>query len=57
MDLGADDYLTKIVEGFELLSAIESRQAKAALLSKIIDSASNKEADGPIRDLNNLKKN
>ena len=35
MDLGADDYLTKPFEEVELLSAIESRLAKATILSKI----------------------
>jgi CheY-like chemotaxis protein/CRP-like cAMP-binding protein len=34
MDLGADDYLTKPVEEELLLSAIESRLAKAALLNE-----------------------
>ncbi|MFS4467879.1 response regulator [Maribacter sp. 2210JD10-5] len=34
MDLGADDYLTKPFEEQELLSALESRLAKAQLLSK-----------------------
>ncbi len=36
MDMGADDYLTKPFEEEELLSAIESRLAKAQILSKII---------------------
>lgn len=35
MDLGADDYLTKPFEENDLISAIESRLAKAELLSKI----------------------
>lgn len=34
MDLGADDYLTKPFEEEELISAIESRLAKVAILSK-----------------------
>src|SRR5690606_30543754 len=34
MDLGADDYLTKPFEEEELLSAIESRLAKVAILRK-----------------------
>jgi CheY-like chemotaxis protein len=56
MDLGADDYLTKPFEEEELLSAIESRLAKAEILSKMIDVASKKKvAEGDIRDLNELK--
>ncbi|WP_029037655.1 response regulator [Salinimicrobium xinjiangense] len=35
MDLGADDYLTKPFEEEELISAIESRLAKVAILKKI----------------------
>ncbi|GAB2764718.1 response regulator [Salinimicrobium soli] len=35
MDLGADDYLTKPFEEEELMSAIESRLAKVAILNKI----------------------
>lgn len=35
MDLGADDYLTKPFEEDELLSAIESRLAKAELLARM----------------------
>jgi len=35
MDLGADDYLTKPFEEEELMSAIESRLAKVAILSKL----------------------
>jgi CRP-like cAMP-binding protein len=34
MEMGADDYITKPFEGTELLSAIESRLKKAALLRK-----------------------
>jgi DNA-binding response OmpR family regulator len=37
MDLGADDYLTKPFEEDELLSAIESRLAKAQLLASAVD--------------------
>ena len=37
MDLGADDYLTKPVEEELLLSAIESRLAKAALLNESLN--------------------
>lgn len=35
MDLGADDYLTKPFEEEELISAIESRMAKVAILNKL----------------------
>ena len=35
MDMGADDYLTKPFEEEELLSAVESRLAKASILSKM----------------------
>lgn len=35
MDLGADDYLTKPFEEEELISAIESRLAKVAILKKL----------------------
>lgn len=35
MDLGADDYLTKPFEEEELISAIESRLAKVAILTKL----------------------
>ncbi|PKA84494.1 CRP-like cAMP-binding protein [Ulvibacter sp. MAR_2010_11] len=56
MDLGADDYLTKPFEEFELLSAIESRLAKAEILSKMSDSASKKkENEGDVHNLNELK--
>lgn len=36
MDMGADDYLTKPFEEEDLLSAIESRLAKAQLLSQVL---------------------
>ena len=57
MDLGADDYLTKPFEEEELLSAIESRLAKAEILSKALDTTSKKklENEGDIRNLNELK--
>ncbi|MEZ4858171.1 MAG: response regulator [Flavobacteriaceae bacterium] len=56
MDLGADDYLTKPYEEGELLSAIESRLAKAEILSKATNtpSVSNNEEDS-LRNLNELK--
>lgn len=56
MDLGADDYITKPFEEEELISAIESRLAKAAILK---DRSNNAEAiDTPeeeLRTLNDLK--
>lgn len=58
MDLGADDYLTKPFEEEELLSAIESRLAKAAIISKIIEketSAKETIEDSGIRNLHELK--
>ena len=54
MDLGADDYLTKPFEEDELMSAIESRLAKAEILAKAIAPTS-KEKEDDIRDLNELK--
>ena len=59
MDMGADDYLTKPFEEEELLSAIESRLAKANILSKINENTG-KKAEGElteegIRNLNELK--
>ncbi|GAB5399970.1 MAG: response regulator [Aureisphaera sp.] len=59
MDLGADDYLTKPFEEEELLSALESRLAKAEILSKRRD----QETPAPqvtrredvLRNLNELK--
>jgi len=38
MDMGADDYLTKPFEEEELLSAVESRLAKASILSNVMGS-------------------
>ncbi|MEZ4779064.1 MAG: response regulator [Flavobacteriaceae bacterium] len=56
MDLGADDYLTKPCEEQELISAIESRLAKAELLSKQIEAqlATDTPEEG-LRNLNELK--
>ena len=57
MDLGADDYLTKPFEEEELLSALESRLAKAELLSRMtVSPTQNSEASGEqMRTLNELK--
>ena len=56
MDLGADDYLTKPFEEEELMSAIESRLAKAEILAKAIAPISKKKEDeNDLRDLNELK--
>lgn len=49
MDLGADDYLTKPFEEIELLSAIESRLAKASILNK------NDVDENALQNLNQLK--
>ncbi|MEL6810316.1 MAG: response regulator [Bacteroidota bacterium] len=57
MDLGADDYLTKPFEEDELVSAIESRLAKAELLAKILEEASSQQPvdNDTFRNLNELK--
>jgi len=58
MDMGADDYLTKPFEEDELLSAIESRMAKARILLKPVDGNINGESDSTedcLRNLNELK--
>ncbi|WP_396596840.1 response regulator [Dokdonia sp. R86516] len=55
MDMGADDYLTKPFEEEELISAIESRIAKAMILNSTIkDDAPVLEEDS-LRSLNELK--
>ncbi len=43
MDLGADDYLTKPFEEEDLISAIESRLAKAQILKTMLEAKPNKE--------------
>ena len=58
MDLGADDYLTKPFEEEELISAIESRLAKADILSRMNDgqTGENRQViEDPLRNLNELK--
>tara|TARA_R110000782_G_scaffold109207_2_gene198112 strand:- start:133 stop:1182 length:1050 start_codon:yes stop_codon:yes gene_type:complete len=56
MDLGADDYLTKPFEEEDLISAIESRMAKAKLLHDI-NTSKKEQIDDPdeIGNLNQLK--
>ena len=57
MDLGADDYLTKPFDDENLISAIESRLAKAELLRSKLDSSlkNHKSKEQQIRTLNELK--
>lgn len=57
MDLGADDYLTKPFEEEELISAIESRLAKAQLLNRMLDSKTSEQAasNDEMRTLHELK--
>ncbi len=56
MDLGADDYLTKPFEEEELLSAIESRLAKVAILKNSADrSVSSENNEEQIKSLNDLR--
>jgi CRP-like cAMP-binding protein len=57
MDLGADDYITKPFEEEELISAIESRLAKAAILNErkeVFETTSVDETE-ELRTLNDLK--
>lgn len=54
MDLGADDYLTKPFEEEDLLSAIESRLAKVAILNTHISADNSKEPD-ELQDLDDLR--
>lgn len=55
MDLGADDYITKPFEEEELISAIESRLAKAAILRDNRHEEDSLESEEEIRTLNDLK--
>ncbi|MHA7059851.1 response regulator [Aquimarina sp. M1] len=58
MDLGADDYLTKPFDEDELLSAIESRLAKAQIISKILHEQTpipKEEKEDGLRSLHELK--
>ncbi|PIB25548.1 response regulator [Maribacter sp. 4G9] len=57
MDLGANDYLTKPFEEEELISAIESRLAKAQLLNRTLDSETTEQAisNDEMRTLHELK--
>lgn len=59
MDLGADDYLTKPFEEEELISAIESRLAKVAILKKLQEkqeaAKTEERAEGQINTLQDLR--
>lgn len=57
MDMGADDYLTKPFDEEELLSAVESRLAKASILEmrKKNSEGDSKEDDDSPKNLNQLK--
>jgi CheY-like chemotaxis protein len=57
MDLGADDYLTKPFEEEDLLSAIESRLAKAEILKRmsIADTKTAEVSEDEMRTLHELK--
>ena len=59
MDLGADDYITKPFSEDELISAIESRLAKAAILKDIRENQDKDQEEiddeGELRTLNDLK--
>lgn len=55
MDLGADDYITKPFEEEELISAIESRLAKAAILNEQQQTSAVDTTTNQIRNLNDLK--
>lgn len=56
MDLGADDYLTKPYEEDELINAIESRIAKAAILKNLLKAAPELPCqENKLQNLNELK--
>lgn len=57
MDLGADDYLTKPFEEEELLSAIESRLAKVAILQNLRNKGENslQNPENQLTSLNDLR--
>ena len=57
MDLGADDYITKPFEEEELISAIESRLAKAAILKEEArkEFKEQSQREDELRNLNDLK--
>ncbi len=55
MDMGADDYLTKPFEEEELISAIESRIAKATILKKVTQNQVEVTNQDAVRNLNELK--
>ncbi len=56
MDMGADDYLTKPFEESELISAVESRLAKATILAMRDSTAAKaEEGDENLQNLNQLK--
>ena len=54
MDMGADDYLTKPFDESELISAIESRLAKAAIIKERVVYKKNKETDNSKSQLKTL---
>jgi len=55
MDLGADDYLTKPYEEENLISAVNSRLAKAAILSNMMASSGVESNEDRFKNLHELK--